>query len=301
MKFSKQNLSQQVLVILSILSAAVFNLTGCSSAGGKVVIGDAQKPVEVSYVAFLPIEHPVGVRAERVDRTRELVAGELRNKGLLLVDDQLVESVCSSPACPEWKTLFSRYHVDAVADLKLNSVQNGDFYLGRYSNISGALELKSKAGQTMYKVENTTRQTGGLLFNTGAVVQAVKTLSTSLQDATFDPLAAKFARDLLANVEFARNDNVAASLTDLEIHGVTVADVSPLRKKLCVQATANNLLTITSSSLVSDLTEVSPGNYCAVYPARNIPMIEQYTAQLRTPSGIVVTKTVGRPIQTGRL
>ena len=275
-------------------------LMSCSASGNKVLIGNKNEALNLSYVALLPTEGPVGVRAERVERTREMVQNELKNKGVLLVEDRIVDRVCSSPACPEWKTFFDKYHVDAVSSLNLDTVSGGDFYLGRYSTISGTIDFRRTDGQLFYKTEHTTRQAGGLLLNTGAVVQAVKTLSDSFQDSTFDPLAAKFARDLLNEVEFGKNDAVRASSEKLSIGDVSVKEVSAIRSKLCVQGTPSNLMSISSRSLVSDLVEVSPGSYCAVYPSRNIPMIEQYSAQLRSPSGLSVTKQLSMPVQQGK-
>lgn len=281
-----------------LLVAALF-FSGCSASGNKILVGKAE-PLNLSYVALLPLDPPVGVRAERVERTRDLLVNELRNKGLLLVEERVVTNVCSTPSCPEWPTFFSKYHVDALAEVKLDTVSGGDFYLGRYSTISGTIEFRGKDGSTFYKTEHTTRQAGGLLLNTGAVFQAVKTLNESFQDSTFDPLATKFARDLLSDIDFGKNDAARASSAELKIGEVSLKELGPLRTKLCVQGTPSNLMSINSRSLVSDLAEVSPGSYCAVYPARNIRMIEQYSAQLRSPSGISVTKELSMPVQQGR-
>ncbi len=283
--------------LLSLLVVSV--LTGCSASGHKVVT-PANGALPVSYVALLPVAVPEGMRSERVERTRDLVSTELKNKGVLVVDDRVVNDVCSVPACPEWPRLFERYKVDAVADLKLDSVSTGDFVVGRYSSISGTIEFRDRSGATMLKNEQTTRQAGGLILNTGAVVQAFRTLSDSFQDNVFEPLAVRFSRDLLGDVQFAGNGAGGDSSSKLNIGTLSVRNVSATRKKICVDASPNNLLTISSKNLVSDLQEITPGNYCAVYPARSIQS-ESYQAQLRTPSGISVNKQFSLPLEVGKM
>ena len=63
---------------VSLFISLLLLISGCSGSSGKVLIGDSKKPLNISYVAILPVDHPVGVRAERIDRTKELVEGELR-------------------------------------------------------------------------------------------------------------------------------------------------------------------------------------------------------------------------------
>lgn len=285
---NQKTICGQILLALMVLVA----FSGCF-AGRKIVVG-MPGTVDLSYIALLPQEYPADVRSERVDRTRELVVSELRNHGVLVVEDRVVNSVCSEPRCPEQKEFFSKYRVDAVGDLKFDSVSGGDFVLGRYSTISGALELRDQTGKVVLNVQHSTRQAGGLLLNTGAVAQAVKTLADSFQDSTFEPLAQKFSRELLAGIRFVGNDATRASSEDLQIAGITLSEMpgkgAVRRKKVCVQATPSNLLTIRSKSLVADLVELTPGNYCGIYPARDIASFDKYSAQLRTASGLSVTK-----------
>jgi hypothetical protein len=114
-----------------LCTAALLVLTSCGPSFTTHIPKDAALP---RSVALLPADYSVDIPRERVDIVRGALTNALRNEGFVVVEEKVVNRVCSSPACPEKAELANQYLVDGFVKLKLSSVSENNFLAGYYDS-----------------------------------------------------------------------------------------------------------------------------------------------------------------------
>ncbi len=249
-------------------------------------------------IAVLPPDYSVDIPRERIDLVHAAVVRELRNQNFVVVEDRVVESICSTPACPEKSRLGQDYLVDAFATVSLSSFSKNNFVAGYYNQLQGELLVTDKTGKELVQVEHTENESGGLLLQSGQVFQAIISTVKNSGDSVFENLAEKFAKTVIEKLPAHQTALPPGSTEGVEV-ALTSASVkwdSPASYTVCAQGTPHSFAYLLTGTTRSQLREVSPGKYCSKFsplvtsPTRGIEAVE-----LRTAFGNSLRKEIDLP------
>lgn len=253
-----------------------------------------------SSLALLPQVYPGGIQLERIDYIRSVLAAELRNNGYLMVEDNIVDSICSSPACPQRSVLSEQFGVQGFVAIEIQSIAKTEFLAGYYNVISGTLRIEDQSGGELLSAKHTEHDKGGLAFNSGQVFQGVISHVKNYDVNRDNFLASRFAHNLVAALPKATNNNV---LTPVEIESVGIQPATAEAHQICVSGTPRATAAILHRQTRPSLREVSPGKYCGVFRLDALLMTSPTVlVELRSPFGAAARKTlqIGE-MDTGRI
>jgi len=263
-------------------------LGGC---GAKVNLSPEFADVEKKPLVFLPVKIEDGVMSERAAVVAQMVAREFQNKGYFLLDGYLVRTICEDDACSNKEKFVENYNAGGFIQLQLSSVTQRDFFAGFVNTIAGTLSVEDLEGRQVLSAENSQNQTGGLVFNSGQLIEGLESQYENYGDQGFARQASRFARGLLAEVP--RN---TATLPNIEPYTVSIAKVSTVElsgfaTKVCVSGTPRTLAWLRIGRVESNLRETKKGEYCGIYriPSNAENMI---SVELRSPFGSIAKQTI---------
>ncbi len=239
----------------------LFSLSALLSAcGPKAEIKPGFQDLRVGTLAILPVIDKSELPQDQVAAASLGISQEFRNAGFLVLDDTITQRICPIMPCADQKKLFDEYLVDAVVQLTIDSKTQANVLAGYYNDISGSLALVDKNGQEIARVTGTEREKGGLLFNTGQILQGLIQQSRNegaakLLNAFFRKLVAQIPSP--ASAEARNSDAIAVAIKSIDTR-VTGAD----EREICVSATPRSLAFLVFGKVKSSLQEVSPGRYC---------------------------------------
>lgn len=274
--------------VLTFIFILLLLLSGCSTAKRQTLPNTA-----VSTLVIFPVEIPISSRAERVKLIRSLLISELRNRGFLVVDERLIDAICSTAACPERAQIIEKYAPDGLAEFKLETLSTNDFLLGRFDTIRGRLIVINSQGKEIANAAYSHQEKGGLLLNSGSLGAAFKSISQTFSDDTFEPLAREFVRGLVNEL-----GNPAVSRVDvsaLKINQLTFSSAGRGLRQLCIDGTPGALASVKFSNRSTHLTEITPGKYCMAYSIQGAKDSGKLIAELRSPVGLLVNKEFTTP------
>lgn len=267
------------LVKTSILVAL---LAGCS---GKAKVSPEFEKTQLRSVAVLPAQSDRDVAPDRLDYLTKTLAAELQNQALVVLDDRLVRAVCSSPECPEREKLFSKYLVDAVVTLKIDSFSRNNFLAGYYNMVDGSLKFQTREGGELVSAEYSESERGGLLFNSGQIFQGVISQVRNTEQEKIDALGSKFIKGLVAKVPLNMKNEVNTDAVGVSISKVQVRALNQSRYEVCAQATPQSLASLVIERRKSNLREESPGRFCGIYFLDPNILRTKAQVEVRSPYG----------------
>ncbi len=260
---SPKALLTKTRAIIGIASIAFFS-QGCGPTVHSKLAKDASLPI---HVAVLPADYAIDIPKERIDLVRKELIAELRNRNFVVADDRVVASICSSPRCPERGKLGSQHLVEAFATLTLDSFTKRNFLAGYYNTLSGAVAVTDRSNNELVRVEHTQSEKGGLLFNSGQIVQGVISQVNNSGDAAYEELASEFAKAIadelpapLLTGASGAPEGLAVSITSS-----TAEWSSSSRYTVCLSGTPHSFASILVGTQRTSLREVSPGKYCGAF------------------------------------
>jgi len=250
------------LLLAPIVLASL--LQGCGPKVHSKLAKDSALP---AHIAVLPADYGIDIPRERIDLVRQEVIAELRNSNFVVADDRVVTSICSSPQCPERDKLGSRHLVEAFATITLDSFTKRNFLAGYYNTLSGTVSITDRANNELVRVEHTQSEKGGLLFNSGQIIQGVISQVHNSGDAAYEELASDFAKaiaDELPTAALAANTGAPEGLS-VSISSATAEWDGPSRYTVCLSGTPHSFASILVGSQRTTLRETSPGKYCGAF------------------------------------
>lgn len=248
--------------------AGIFAILVLSACGPKVKLAPEVKERRLTTVALLPVSYPEGIRRERVDYIRAALSNELQSNGLIVLDDKVVSSTCSTPACPEKTKLAESYKVDGLVRIDVESESRNNFIAGYWNSITGKLTIDDTKGQQLVEVDHTERERGGLVFESGQVLQGVISQVKNAGDDSFNNLANKFVRRLVSELPAGIAAPAAASGTPEESLAIKSVDLKPLKGgvyEVCAQGSPRAIASLVVARRKSNLRENPAGRYCGIY------------------------------------
>jgi len=246
------------LIIFFILSCSA-----CSSA--KVKLSHGIKDGGFRSLAVLPVEYPADIPREKVDAIHDAVEAELKNSGFVVLADKIVRQTCSSPACPERDALASKYLVDGFATVNVGSVSRTNFVAGFYNAIKGKLRISDKTDKELVTIEHTQSERGGLLFNTGQIVQGLTSYANNTEQASFTKLASGLAQTLASKVPRTKDAALNSDAAAVNLGDVEFKQVRPGVFRVCTEAAPNMLVSVIINRQRSNLRPAGNARYCGSF------------------------------------
>jgi hypothetical protein len=263
----------------------------CSSV--KVKIANDIMPANLRSLAVLPVDYPSDIQREKTDAIVKSIKSELKNKNFVVLADRLVNGVCSNPACPERKTLAEKYQVDAFVTVDVKSVSRTNFVAGFYNAIKGKLILSDVNSKNIVEVEHTQSEKGGLLFNSGQVVQAIISYGENKEADSFAKLSTGFAETLVSKIPHSKESNVNSDAVAVAINEIKVKELRPEIFQICADATPDSLVSVIVNRQSTNLRPVKEGNYCGTFLYNQISSNQDKVyVDARSPFGNSVRKEV---------
>lgn len=270
---------------------------GCGPTVQSKLPRNAPLPV---HIAVLPADYGIDIPKERIDLVRQEVISELRNRSFVVADEKVVNSICSSPRCAERDKLASRHLVEAFATLTLDSFSKRNFLAGYYNTLSGTLSFADRSGAQLISVEHTQSEKGGLLFNSGQIIQGVISQVNSSGDAAYEELASEFAKavaDELPAPSLAANAGAPEGLA-VTISSATAEWDGPSRYTVCLSGTPHSFASVLVGNQRATLRETSPGKYCGAFSGLVASNAKSPTfVELRSAFGNSDRESVALPAQ----
>jgi hypothetical protein len=271
----------------------LFLALACGCTGGKVTLSPSFEKSPPRTIALLPANLKGEVARERVEMLENLTARELKNRGYILLDDQLVAKVCPASPCAADK-LFKNYAIDAVAALDIESASQNNFLAGYYNTIAGTLKLTAKDGSSLGEISHSERESGGLLLQSGQVFQGVIDQIGHSGDDGFTLLAERFARSISSKLPEAKSGaDVNLTASSLVINDVSATPVKLPIYKVCASSVPGLQANIIAGRARSTLREVGPGRYCGAFRADSLTNYSnQVAVEVRSPFGDIAKRQV---------
>lgn len=238
---------------------------GISACAPKGASKPSAPEMNVGQVALLPIAYPSGVTRERAEYIRQAVYNDLKGSGFLVLDSQVVDRICSDAPCAGRSKLASEYKVESFLELNISSAARNNFVAGYYNTIQGQAKLKDRQGKELASLDETESERGGLLFNSGQLLQGLISTSKNTQKDSFNFLAERFARKLVDRLPSQKRVQLDPSALALNLNKVEVQALRPPIYHVCADATPNALMYYVSGKLRSNMREVQKGRYCSNY------------------------------------
>lgn len=275
-----------------LLFAAISALSAC---GPKVASNEALKKGTPRAVAVLPSNYPSGVQRERVDYLRRSLLLELKESGFTVLDDAAVSKICSSPACPEKTELASKYLVDGFFTFTLESVARNNFLAGYYNSIVGTLSLQNRDGVELIRVDNRESERGGLLFNSGQIIQGVLSQIRNSDSDSFGRLADTFTRTLVEKIPSPKKTAFEDEGAAVSINEIRLRRQKGSADEICVRATPEAMAYLLLPRERSNLRETTPGLYCARLRLEDLSSLKsEIFVEVRSPYG----NSARKPLQS---
>jgi hypothetical protein len=246
------------------LLAAVLLLT-LASCGPTVKLSPEYKKLSPERVALLPATASDDFRTQRIQLFKRLVIDQLRNRGFRLLDDSIVNRECSSPDCPNRSQLASKYDLHGFIILELDSTSQSDFGVGYYNEISATLRFHNKLAEELASVSHTESERGGVLFDSGQVLQGLIQQYGNFGDDRFNQLAERLSRTLVKQIPAPKQVGARESemVQLLEVEAEKYRDGV---YKICAYGTPESAVSLVFKRNRSNLREVEAGKYCGIFP-----------------------------------
>jgi hypothetical protein len=163
--------------------------------------------------------------------------------------------------------LAKDYLIDGFATLKIESFSKNSFLAGYYNELAGSLSVSDRSGKELIAIDHTESERGGLIFNSGQVIQGIISQVNNSGDAAYKELSSQFAKTIVEQLpapEVSASSTTPESL-DVVINSADASWSSPTSYTVCVNGTPKSLAAVIVDSQRASLREIKPGRYCGAF------------------------------------
>lgn len=244
-------------------------------------------------IAVLPLEHPDGISRERLALIRKTIENELQNSGFVTLEPRLVDQICPDARCANRSELVKRFGVDGFVEPTVKSVDHYNFLAGYYNSIDGGLRFLNAEDKQLFSITHRESERGGLVFDSGQVIEGLKSQVKSGSEETFSKLTEKFVETLVAKVPKNQARKEVQSAAQVNFDSIAVRPVGASAVQVCAKGTTGLRGYVIVRSTRSTLRETQPGQYCGIYLSESLTTSgHPVQVELRTPFGVSAQKTV---------
>ncbi len=267
---------------LSALLALLF----LSACGPRATVHPGFDPGASRLVAVLPLKEDGVIARERSSALYKELISELRNSGFVVLEPEVLTFSSTKDFSTELAGLSERFGVGIIAQLEVASHSENDFFLGYYNTLAGHLRLHNPSGVVTVEVEHRESQRGGLLFQSGQIVQGISEQLANSRGENTDLLVSRFIRTVVRKLPRVRGLE-----SDIEVLQATVTkpEVKLLEDEvaqICVRGSVNSIASVSFDGQSAGLREVTPGYYCTILRVKEfVERGARAHVELRTPFG----------------
>ena len=274
---------------LRLLALLLCSLSA-AACGPKVSLSPDWDKSHMHVLALLPATAPESVRKERVQYLQNAVASELRNAGFYLLDEGVVARICNQSGCPQRVILADKYGVDGFVEVSVESNSRNNFGIGFYNEVSAQLQVKNNRNETIATVTHTQSKRGGLVFQSGQIVEGIKEQYNNFGDDGYNLLADKFAQTAVSKLPSSTDGEGAIAEADERLKAsivrVNTVNLQNGVYEICLEGTANAIASLVVRRIRSNLREVRRGYYCGIYSTdAGVSNDEDLNVELRSVLG----------------
>lgn len=238
-------------------------LVSCSNS--KINVTSEFKETKPRLVALLPIKSTLDLRDARVALLEQQIRSELKLRGYTLVEEAVVKKICPTYDCKQVAKLFSNYGISAYVQAEIESFSRNNFGLGFYNTISGNIKFFDRNGKELLKVARSEKEKGGLLFQSGQILQGLKEQFNNSGDDAFNLLAEKFSRELLQGVPAYNNQAVGTDdFAPSKLELVSMDEIKPQLYKICARSDSGSLVNLVFKRERVSLKSNPSGLFCRI-------------------------------------
>lgn len=218
-----------------------------------------------AYIALIPSKSVEGISRERLLYITELTRLSLESKGYVLITPEVIEHSCADLECSNLSELTNRYKIGKIAHINLESSSSIDFLAGYYSSLTGQFYLENAEGVSLYSAMHTERDSGGLILESGQVIQAIINQIRNGDESSVDKVSYRFVSSLLKEVPKGEKDNLN-STNKLYLEKAALESHLKGSTKVCAYGTPLQSAWLVSSKRDSaELKEIETGKYCGIF------------------------------------
>lgn len=233
-----------------------------SACGPTVIQGVAPLGSIDGGIAVLPIAAESDMQREKLAQIQEAFIRELNSSGFSVLSRDAVNAICSTPECAERSALFSSRGVKHLLAVKLDGSYETNAVAGYYNALSGLATLINTDGSVALSVEHTESEKGGILFNTGQVIEAFRSARKGFEDP-FEDLTNRFATKVVSRLPRPGVESNAA-LSKVSIRSVATQPLGNSRYRVCAEGDAQAQAKLIVNNFKYALRETKTGTYCTV-------------------------------------
>lgn len=276
----------------SFISQFLFLLLFVSCSNSKIKVSSEFKETKPKLVALLPIKSTLDLRDARVVILEQLIRSNLKLRGYTLVEEPVVKKICPTYDCQQVAKLFSGYGISAYVQAEIESFSRNNFGLGFYNTISGNIKFSDRNGKELLKVVRSEKEKGGLLFQSGQILQGLKEQLNNSGDEAFNLLAEKFSRELAWGVPAYDNQAAATdSLAQSKLELASLDEIKPQLYKICARSDNGSLVNLVFKRERVSLKSNASGLFCRILWLNDIALSNNNIfLEARTAYGDVVRK-----------
>lgn len=270
-----------------------------SACGPRLVSKIPQGSATPQTLVVLPADYSVDIPRERIDLVHNSFTQELRNQKFLVVEDSLVQSLCSTPTCPERESISKQLLVDGFVTLRLSSFSNNNFIAGYYNQLTGDVAITNATGLELIKVSHTESDSGGVLLESGQVIQGIISQVKNSGDDVFESLAEKFAKSVVETLPPAQPSSRTMKPEGAEVTLLSTQSEWKTSDTLsvCAKGTPHSFAFLHTAGVLSPLRESSPGEYCGIFSTIALSSQQQRNfIELRSAFGSSVRRDISLPV-----
>ena len=281
-----------MLKIFPCIVIFLFICCGCASSRVKLAPDASER--SFNSLAILPIDYPSDVQREKIDMLKVSLESELRNAGFTVLNSRIIREVCSSPSCPERHELASKYDIQNFASLNIRSVTRANFLAGFYNAVAGKLIISDKDSNLILDIDHTESERGGLVFNSGQVIQGLISYAENKEAESFAKLSTGFAQALVGKIPQQKDVSIGNEIPgQTVISDIRVRQIRPEVFEICADASADSLVSVVVSRYRTNLRSIDDDTYCGTFLySKGSSESSKINVEARSPFGDAVSKEI---------
>jgi hypothetical protein len=208
-----------------------------SACGPTVQVKFTERVSQFERLALLPVVSKEPLRMKRKMLISHFLRTELESRGYRVLLPDLLSDICQSTQdCLEKRSdIFAHYPIDGLLLVTVQDLSGGDFGLGFYQSLSAEMKVLGKNGNTLFQLEDSVINRGGLVFESGQVFEGLRQQIGFGSDLGFQNLAKSFAKDIMQEFPLAQRPEGEAPLEeDASAPTLQTKEVLPGVFELCV-------------------------------------------------------------------
>lgn len=242
----------------------IFLILASISCGPTITKSPKLSENQSSYVALIPSKTVDGISRERLEYISELVKLNLESKGYVLITPETLQNTCIDLECSNIDEISGRYSIGKIAHINLESSSSIDFLAGYYSSLTGQFIVEDTLGKALYSALYTARDSGGLILESGQIIQAIINQIRNGDESSVDKVSYNFVKALLK--EIPKAENAQAKSNTLSLDKIDLSKHEKQTTKLCAYGTPRQSAWLISSKKEStELKETKEGQYCGIF------------------------------------